>query len=101
MNGSYGLILGVVLIVIIVWFVWGKENQRSDFVYLSPSFPDNQQDDYICTWSTNPKPWLKKIVCPTYDISGNNTYYATSDSVGCRQLICNSPTGCPSGPISL
>lgn len=94
-NNGFGLLLGVILIIIVVWFLWDKGNQRSGFVRLSPLFPDNQQDEYVCTWSPYPKPWLKKIVCPTYDISGNNTYYATSDSPGCRQMICNSPTGCP------
>ena len=96
-NG-FSPLLWVALIAVVVWFIWSCSNQKSDFVLLSPSFPNNQQDKYRCTWISHQNqclPWLKKVTCDTYDITGANTYCATSDSDECRQIICSSPTGSP------
>ena len=94
MAANNGLLLWIMIIAVVIWFIWSYSNQKSDFVFLSPSFLDNQQDKYICNCTAYPVPWLKKIICDDFDITGNNTYYCTSDSPGCRAEICNSPTGC-------
>ncbi len=96
MAANNGLLLWIVLIaiIVVVVYIWNSANQQSGFAVLPPSFLDNQQDEYKCKCTAYRRPWLKKVTCKDYDINGNNTYYCTSDSLGCRLRICNSPTGC-------
>ena len=97
-NNGFSLLLWIALIVIIVWFIWSCSNQKSGFAVLSPSFLDNQQDDYKCRcvpFNGPCLPWLKKVSCgDSYDITGANEYCCTSDSEGCRNHACSSVTGC-------